>query len=698
MAKTGKGGTRKGTSPGAPAAPGPPPVLPGSDFGPYYVKERIGTGGYGEVFLAVHRVLRRRSALKIIHPALAGDPDAAEHFLREARLIARFDHPNVVSVYDAGRGEDGHLFMAMKFVPGGSLEGLIPGGEPLPEARALRVMRDSCAGLAALHGLGLVHRDIKPANILLEADGRACLTDFGLACFGRERLRGIDEDGMVGGTILYLAPEQLTGSEVATPRSDIYALGITFTGLLTGKVPLSEAEEDEVVRRTVGGKLPDPKALCPGMRDDLAALLREMTAKDPALRPEDAGKLLVRIEDLLARAEGRKPYVPPEGRADAAQVAASAARIEADPLLKAVLDAYPGPAFVLDRHRQIVAASEGAAAAVGAPDVRSLLGKRPGEAFDCEAARRGPDGCGTSPACAFCGLGGLLSQVQQGQPTPVQGECRLRRLCEGDGAAEFAFRLTALPAGGDGGGPYHLFTLRDVSAEKRRRVFERSLVENLLDTAGVVRSLAESTRRVATKAGPDAGRRKTADLLAGASRALVEEALFQQHLLAAEAGELEPLWEDVDLHSLLMEAGGMLLRHRSSERRKIVLRNPRGLRVRTDRVLLRRAVRNLLRNALEACAPGGSVTVEASGLKDGGVGIRIHNPGVMAPEVQEQVFRRSFSTKASEGRGVGLHAARLFVETYLGGRIGFTSEAPSGTTFWIRIPPRSPSTKARVKP
>jgi hypothetical protein len=692
MAGTGRHGTGKGT----PSALRP--VVPGSDFGPYYVKERIGRGGYGEVFLAVHHVLRRRSALKIIHPHLAGDPDSAELFLREARLVARFDHPNVVSVYDAGHGEEGHLFMAMRFVPGGSLHDLVQGGKPVPEARALRIMRDCCSGLVALHGLGLMHRDIKPANILLEADGRACLTDFGLASFRRERIRGIDDDGMVGGSLLFLAPEQLTGKEIATPRSDLYALGITFTALLTGVVPLFHLGDDEAVRRTVDGQLPDPKSLRADLPDDLAVLLREMTARDPDARPENAGALLVRVEQRLALLEGRRPYVPPSGRADGPQAAEAGERLRSDPLVKAILDAYPGPAIVLDRHRQIVAASDGAAAMLGVPDAQSLVGRRPGEALGCEEARRGPEGCGTGPACAFCGLGSLLSEVEQGRPTPVQGECRVRRPCGASGGGgEFALRLTPLPHGDGGADPYLLLTLRDVSAEKRRRVIERNLIDNLLDTADVVRSLAESSGHAGPGARGAAGRRKVADFLSEASRTLVEEALFQQYLLAAEEGELQPLWEDVDVHAMLLEIGGRLLRHRVSQGRKIVLRNPKGLRARTDRVLFQRAVKNLLRNALEACAPGETATVEAAAVRRGAVEVRVHNPSVMPPGVREQVFRRSFSTKAVEGRGVGLHAARLFVETYLGGEIGFTSEAPRGTTFWVRLPPRSPSTKVKAK-
>ncbi len=667
-------------------------IVPGTDFGVYHIRQRIGEGGYGEVFLAVHRILRRRAALKVIHADLAGAPSLVDLFLREARLVARFDHPNIVSVYDAGRADDGHLFMAMRFVPGGSLCDLIRRDGALPEARALRILRDCCAGLAAVHGLGLIHRDIKPANILLETSGRACLTDLGLACFHRERIPGVDDEGSVGGTLHYLAPEQLDGSETASPRADLYALGITFTAVLTGDVPLSGVTVGEAMRRVLDGELPDPQVLRPGMRDDLAALLREMTARDPGRRPPDVKAVLARVEEIRRRVEGRKPYAAPAARRDTAQVTAAGERLRSDPLVKAVLDAYPEPAMLLDGRRQIVAANEGAAAVLATGDARSLLGRRPGEALGCAGPRHGPDGCGTGPGCAYCGLGQMLSEIQQGRATPVQGECRIRRSDGHAGAVEYAFKLTTLAPRGEeaGDGPYLLATFRDMSAENRRRVIERSLVENLLDAASVVRSVAHSSGRWPTvEASAPPG--DVTELLTDASRTLADEALFHQHLLAAEAGELQPVWETVDVRAMLIEISRILRHHPAGAGRRLVIRAPKGLVVRTDRVLLQRAVRGLVRNALEACAPGEVVTVETGPGTSEGVEIRVHNPGVMPPAVREQVFRRCFSTKAVEGRGIGLHAARLFVETYLGGRIGFASEAPMGTRFWIRVPSRESS-------
>jgi len=641
------------------------------DIGAYRITRRIGSGGFGEVFLAVHQILRRQVALKVIHPRLAGDPQAVELFLREARMIAQFDHPNVVGVYDAGRGDNDLVYMAMRFVAGGSLQELLERAGPPPKLQALAIMRDCCAGLAAIHNLGLVHRDIKPANVLIEADGRACITDLGLACLQREQLAGVDGAGVFVGTPLYMAPEQLTGAERASQRSDLYALGITFYALLTGEVPLAGLSYVEVLRRAAAGELFDPRAVRACLGTTEAALLRELTAPDPQQRPAGAASVLQRIEALLAEAEGRAPYAGPKGRASPSVVATARTRLEKDQLVKAILDALPGPALVLNESRQVVTANGKAVALLGTNNIEALVGRRFGEALGCEDAARGNDGCGTSPACAFCGLGRAIAAVERGKRLPLEGECHLCRQ-GGRIAFDFAFRLTSLGAGNDG---FVLVALRDVSAEKRRDVLERSVVANLLETADMVRAMTAAP----------------SGLLSDISKALTEEAAFQQHLLAAERGELQPLWDDCAIGPLLAEVCERFGHHPVSEGRRLCLRCPQDLRVRTDRLLLQRSVRNLVRNALEACAVGEDVTLEARADGSGGVEISVHNAQIMSHEAQEQVFKRCYSTKAAGGRGIGTHAARLFVESYLHGQIGVSSSSPLGTTFWIRLPPRPPS-------
>ncbi|MGD0091076.1 MAG: protein kinase [Planctomycetota bacterium] len=676
--------------PNAPAAGAIQPrsgVVPGQDLGGYHILRLIGSGGFGDVFLALHRVLRRQVALKVVHNDWLQHPNAVELFLREAQIVARFDHPNIVPVYDAGHSEKGVLYMAMRLVPGGDLVRLIEKEKPVPRQRALALMRDCCAGLAAIHNLGMVHRDIKTANILLESDGRACITDLGLASLQREGIPVLEKDGSVVGTPVYLAPERLSGTESAGPLGDLYALGITFVELLNGDAPFGAMPSIEILTRMEHGQMPKVQLNRSDLGNSLETLLREMTAPVPEERPKDIESVLRHVEALLAEAEDRAPYVLPPERATEATLAATHARLKTSTLLKVLLDSLPGPALALNASRQVVAANEKAAALLGAKEAAGVLGKRPGELLACRDARRGPDGCGTGPACPYCGLGAALSQAHTGKATPLDGECLLCNEC--GSTTEFGFRLNEIQLGDE---TILLLAMRDLSSEKRRQVLERSLVANLLDTADMVQALADSEKGKGLPAGARAAHRRISGLLSEASKALMEEAVFQQHLLAGEAGELQPLWAECPIGPLLTDVCEHFRRHSSGAGREVALHCPPELSVRTDRILLQRAVRDLVKNALEACAVGEKVQVEAAPWEEGGVEIRVHNPQGMPPAVRMQVFKRSFSTKAASGRGIGTHAARLFVEGALRGHIGFSSTASGGTTFWIRLPKRPPET------
>jgi len=676
----------RGDTPASDVSPAPPIVGPGVDLGGYHLQRRIGSGGFGEVFLAVHRVLRRQVALKVVHSDWLQNPNAVELFLREARIVARFEHPNIVPVYDAGRAENGALFMAMRLMSGGDLAELIQREKPVPKPRALALMRDCCAGLAAIHNLGLVHRDLKPANILLETDGRACISDLGLASLQGEGTPDLEDNGRLVGTPVYMAPERLSGTEKSGPLGDLYSLGMTFIELLNGETPFTGLRSIDVLTRKTFGNVPKLALERTDLGNDLEALLREMTELDPARRPSDIESVLWRVEALLAEAEHRMPYELPRSRAPGEALAETHARLKTHTLLKVVLESLPGPALVLNESRQVVAANEKAAAFLGAKDAASLLGRRPGELLDCKDARRGSDGCGTAEGCAYCRLGAALSEVQQGKATPLEGECFVS--CEGGNAIEFAYRLNEMKLDNQG---FLLVAMHDLSSEKRRQVLERSLVANLLDTADVVRSLADSTKvHAPPEAEAGAERAHISGLLSEASRALMQEAVFQQHLLAGEAGELQPLWTECRIGELLAEICEHFRHQAVGEGRELVLHSPPGLSVFTDPILLRRSMRDLVKNALEACAPAEKVTVEAAAWESGGVELKVHNPQVMPPGVRLQVFKRSFSTKAASGRGIGTHAARLFVQRFLHGQIGFSSAAPGGTTFWIRLPRRPP--------
>ncbi|TML11060.1 MAG: serine/threonine protein kinase [Actinobacteria bacterium] len=193
------------------------PVNVGDEFGPYTIESVLGQGGMGTVFLARHARLERRVALKVISPAFADEPDFRARFLRESQLAASLDHPHVIPIYDADE-VDGVLYLAMRYVDGPSLQGLIRKRDPLSRGNTLRIAEQIGGALDAAHAADLIHRDLKPANILLtEADRHAYLCDFGLA--KRTSTRGVTHAGAFLGTIDYCSPEQIRGEPLDGPCS-----------------------------------------------------------------------------------------------------------------------------------------------------------------------------------------------------------------------------------------------------------------------------------------------------------------------------------------------------------------------------------------------------------------------------------------------------------------------------------------------
>src|SRR5215211_6434322 len=198
----------------------------------YRIEERVGRGGMGVVYRAEHLNLRRRAAIKIIAPDLAESDGFRERFTREARIAAALQHPNIVTVYDAGEA-DGLLYLAMQYIEGSDLASVLRNQGRLRPYRALDVCRQIAAALDAAHAEGLIHRDIKPANVLIE--GRtAFLTDFGLTKRMDGTQTNLTKAGDVVGTIHYVAPEQIEGGRVDA-RTDIYSLGCLVYHCLTGE-------------------------------------------------------------------------------------------------------------------------------------------------------------------------------------------------------------------------------------------------------------------------------------------------------------------------------------------------------------------------------------------------------------------------------------------------------------------------------
>lgn len=259
-------------------------------FGQYRLKQRLGEGGMGEVYLAEHQLLRRPCALKLIRPDQAGDLNTLRRFEREVRATATLTHPNTVEIYDYGQTEDGTFYYVMEYLPGLSLQDLVEEHGPLPPERVIHLLRQVCGALREAHGIGLLHRDIKPSNIIASERGGvydvAKLLDFGLARkFGlaQEAIQ-LTQEGSLAGSPPYMSPEQAKGRSDLDARSDIYSLGAVAYFLLTGQPPFVKESPMEMLMAHVYEQVPMLTDLRVGIPEDLQAVVLRCLEKDPARR------------------------------------------------------------------------------------------------------------------------------------------------------------------------------------------------------------------------------------------------------------------------------------------------------------------------------------------------------------------------------------------------------------------------------
>src|SRR5688572_28552873 len=255
----------------------------------YRIEERIGRGGMGLVYRAEHINLRRRAAIKIIAPELAEASGFHERFNREARIAAALQHPNIVTVYDAGE-EDGLLYLAMQYIEGSNLATVLRTQGRLRPYRALDVCRQVAAAHDASHSQGLIHRDVKPANVLIE--GRtAFLTDFGLT----KRIEGsqtqLTKAGDVVGTIHYVAPEQIEGGRVDA-RTDIYSLGCLVYHCLSGELPFARDTDVAVIYAHLSEEPPRLTSVRPELPGGLDAVIAKALEKAPERRFQTCADLM----------------------------------------------------------------------------------------------------------------------------------------------------------------------------------------------------------------------------------------------------------------------------------------------------------------------------------------------------------------------------------------------------------------------
>lgn len=266
-------------------------------LGQYDLKQRLGIGGMGEVYLAEHVLLKRPCAVKVIRPDEARNPSVLRRFLREVQMTATLTHPNTVQVFDYGQTDDGTVFYAMEYLPGLNLEKFVGQYGVLPAQRVIYVLQQLCGALAEAHAIGLIHRDIKPSNVILCNRGGlydvAKLLDFGLVRMKStdDAVAGATQDGLIFGTPAYMSPEQALGNTELDIRSDIYSLGALAWFLALGEPPFVRDGAIQTLAAHINEPAPLLRSRSTTFPEDLADIVQRCLAKDPDNRFPDVTSL-----------------------------------------------------------------------------------------------------------------------------------------------------------------------------------------------------------------------------------------------------------------------------------------------------------------------------------------------------------------------------------------------------------------------
>jgi beta-lactam-binding protein with PASTA domain len=272
----------------------------------YEVLSRIGSGGMADVYLARDALLGRQVALKLLQHRFAQDQEFVERFRREASSAAGLSHPNVVSIFDRGEW-DGTYYIAMEYLPGRSLKAVVREQGPMDPAGAIEIVIQVLRAAKFAHKRGIIHRDLKPHNVILDEEGRAKVTDFGIARAGASDMT---LTGSIMGTAQYLSPEQAQGQTVSE-TSDLYAVGIVLYELLTGAVPFDGETAVSIALQQVSAQPPPPSLLNPAVSPELDAVVARALAKDPGERFTDAAEFILALESVRAQIGSPSDLPPP---------------------------------------------------------------------------------------------------------------------------------------------------------------------------------------------------------------------------------------------------------------------------------------------------------------------------------------------------------------------------------------------------
>lgn len=277
-------------------------------IGRYIDLQLLGRGGMGAVYRGRDPDLDRLVAIKVM---LHASPDFVARFRREAQAIAKLQHPNIVNVYDFGVDEEENPYFVMELVDGRSLDRVLAEEGRLPPLTAVRLIRQAAEGLAVAHKQGIIHRDVKPANLIVLADEKVKIVDFGIARItqGNAQLTGA---ASLMGTPGYMAPEQATGGKV-DQRADIYALGMTLFELLAGRPPYIADDVLRLVMMNLNDPLPDLRTMDLGLPEEIISLVEQMAHKDPELRLQSCEAVVAALDDLhtFIRTSGEREVARP---------------------------------------------------------------------------------------------------------------------------------------------------------------------------------------------------------------------------------------------------------------------------------------------------------------------------------------------------------------------------------------------------
>lgn len=350
-----------------------------------------------------------------------------------------------------------------------------------------------------------------------------------------------------------------------------------------------------------------------------------------------------------------------------------------NPLISEILEGFPEFVVVLNKNRQIVAFNNKAYSAFRVKEAEQILGKRIGEALNCIHAGLLPGGCGTATFCRECGAAKAIKYTWDNRQK-IEDECKITSLIdEKEFSREFSVFTQPINFKNN---YYTLFSVKDISSEKRKDALERIFFHDILNTSGAINGLTQLLIKEKEKDEIE----KLIHSLLISSEQLLNEILLQQEIRHAEEGNLQVNIKDVLVNDILQAAFDLYQNHELSTGKNFTVSFlDKDVSIKTDKVLVVRSLGNLIKNALEATTNNDEVRLY-SFVTEETVYLNVYNSQLIPENVQLQLFQRSFSTKQKKGRGIGLYSVKLIIEQNLRGKVSFVSDKQLGTVFTIELP------------